>query len=247
MPVWENLKSTSPPNGCTYDFNAGTEVTLTTTANTDSVFAGWSDGTGSASGCTGKQSCTFTVTDDSSVTATFTKPTLSGEEGTIGTQLTITGPGFGDKKGKVLIGGIAAKIAKEEWTDDVITCTLNKVPPEGTHDVTIKPYKVDEILLPGAFTVEPPEITSLDTYQGAAGTPITISGNFFSTKKGKVYFEYEINGKLKKKKCKITDWGMDSITFEVPKTSKSFPAGDYQIKVMNKVGYADAPSAFTVN
>ncbi len=30
-------------NGCIYDFDTGTEVTLTATANTDSVFAGWSE------------------------------------------------------------------------------------------------------------------------------------------------------------------------------------------------------------
>ena len=235
-------------NGCIYDFDTGTEVTLTATANTDSVFAGWSEGTGSASGCNGTQSCTFNITDDSKVTATFTKPTLSSEEGTIGTQFTITGLGFGTKKGKVLIGEVATKIDRGDWADDSITCTLTSVPPEGIHNVKIKPYKADEIPLPNAFTVKPPEIDFLDSYDGVAGvSSITINGNFFGTKKGKVYLEYVKNDQLKKKNCRVTSWDMDSITFLVPKTSTSFPPGTYPLKVINKVGFTGAPSDFTIN
>jgi hypothetical protein len=90
----------------------------------------------------------------------------------------------------------------------------------------------------------PPEIASLDFNQGAAGTPITISGDFFSTKKGRVYLEDPVSGK--KKICKVTSWAMDSIMFIVPKVSKSFPAGAYLLKVKNKVGTAEALSEFVV-
>jgi len=170
-------------------------------------------------------------------------------EGTIGTQVTLSGTGFGEKKGKVLIGGVTVKIAKDGWKADSIACTVTKVPSVGTHDVIIKPYKADEIVLSNAFTIKPPEIEYLDFYHGVAGvSSITISGNFFSTKKGKVYLEYEDRyGRLKKKNCKVTSWGMDSITFIVPKTSKSFPAGTYPLKVTNKVGTAGAPSDFTID
>ena len=41
-------------------------------------------------------------------------------EGTVGTEITITGSGFGDAKGKVLIGTVAAKVTS--WTDTRITC-----------------------------------------------------------------------------------------------------------------------------
>ena len=34
---------------------------------------------------------------------------VPGPEGTLGTQIMLTGPGFGNKKGKVLIGGVAAE------------------------------------------------------------------------------------------------------------------------------------------
>jgi hypothetical protein len=107
----------------------------------------------------------------------------SPNEGTVGTQITIRGTGLGTKKGKVLIGGVATKIAKDGWKPDSITCTVTKVPSVGTHNVTIKPYKADEIVLSDAFNVKPPEIHSLDFYEGFAGTPITITGNYFGTKK----------------------------------------------------------------
>jgi Fe-S cluster biogenesis protein NfuA len=67
---------TSSPAGidcgatCTHTFTAGTMVTLTPTANTGSVFAGWSGA------CSGTGSCVVTMDQARSVTATFnTVPT----------------------------------------------------------------------------------------------------------------------------------------------------------------------------
>jgi hypothetical protein len=39
---------------------------------------------------------------------------------------------------------------------------------------------------------------------------------------------------------------MDTITFLVPKTSKSFPADTYSLKVENKVGIATAIPDFAI-
>jgi hypothetical protein len=167
-------------------------------------------------------------------------------EGTIGTEITIIGSGFGTQKGKVLIGGVAAKIAKDGWADDRIIALLTKVPPAGgPYNITITPQKAASITLSNAFTVKYPGIDSLDFYHGAIGDPIIITGNFFSTKKGKVYLGDQVSGK--KKNCKVTSWGMDSITFVVPKTSKSFPAGTYFLDVVNKIGVAEASSGFTID
>jgi hypothetical protein len=167
-------------------------------------------------------------------------------EGTIGTEITIIGSGFGTQKGKVLIGGVAAKIAKDGWADDRIIALLTKVPPAGEpYNITITPQKAASITLSNAFTVKYPGIDSLDFYHGAIGDPITITGNFFSTKKGKVYLEYEKNGLPKNKNCKVTSWNMDSITFVVPKGLVSGTA--YPLKVINKVGIAGAPSDFTID
>jgi C1A family cysteine protease len=54
--------------GCTGYFAQGTSVTLTAEAETGSAFAGWSGP------CTGKGTCTVTVSGNTNVTATFTPP-----------------------------------------------------------------------------------------------------------------------------------------------------------------------------
>ncbi len=56
---------------CTKSYTSGTSVTLTAAADAGSAFAGWSGGTGSASSCSGTGDCTFNITADSGVTATF--------------------------------------------------------------------------------------------------------------------------------------------------------------------------------
>ncbi|MEM8859195.1 MAG: choice-of-anchor Q domain-containing protein, partial [Chloroflexota bacterium] len=50
---------------CTYSFDYGTVVTLTATADSESQFAGWSNG------CTGSGQCIMTIEADSSIVATF--------------------------------------------------------------------------------------------------------------------------------------------------------------------------------
>jgi hypothetical protein len=114
------------------------------------------------------------------------------------------------------------------------------LPPGIAYDVVLQlkePKGVDPITLPGAFTMMAPEIGTVDPNTGAKGTEVEISGNFFSTKKGKVY--------LGEKKCKVSSWGMDSITFVVPKGLVS--GSTYPLKVINKVGIAEALSVFTIN
>jgi hypothetical protein len=110
---------------------------------------------------------------------------------TIGTQYTIAGSGFGSTKGKVLIGNVSAKVSS--WADDSITITINRVPlPAGPHDVVIKPNPngdISPMVLPGAFTVMDPAIGSLSSDRGAPGDEITITGKYFSTRKGRVYLE----------------------------------------------------------
>jgi hypothetical protein len=160
--------------------------------------------------------------------------------GTIGTEGVVYGTGFGTKKGKVLIGGFAAKVVT--WEDDKITGLLKKVPlSAGTYDVIVmpQPYKTSpRITFPYAFTVIKPQIGLHFIHHGTPGTEITAAAMFLGTKKGKAYLEYLDNGQPKKKNCKVTSWTMDpssgvsEIRFVVPKLN----SGDYTLKVTNKVG-----------
>ena len=73
-----------------------------------------------------------------------------------------------------------------------------------------------------------PDITSVEPNSGVEGTFIQISGNYFSTKKGKVYLEDPDTGK--RKNCKVTSWDMNSIMFVAPKASKNFLPGNLPLE-----------------
>ncbi len=98
-------------------------------------------------------------------------------DGTIGTVLTINGSGFGDRKGKVLINGIPAKIAKEDWSPTQITCTIKKppLPVEVAHPVSVVVNRVPT-LLDGTFTLRGLVLDELLTSSGAHPDPIKITG-----------------------------------------------------------------------
>ena len=239
----------SPPGiscgiACTAQFLYGTTVTLTTEADIGTTFFGW---TGACSGT--NPECVVNINDDLTVNATFnlinSPPELSTNSGTIGTQLTVTGSGFGSKKGKLLIGGAATKIAKGVWTPASIIGVIKKALPPGiAYDVVLKakePKGVAPTTLPKVFTIMAPDITSVLPDSGAEGATIEISGNFFSTKKGKVY--------LGEKKCKMLLWemnatsGISRIQFIVP--GKITP-GLHNLTVTNKVGSDTLANGFTI-
>ena len=119
---------------------------------------------------------------------------------------------FGDKKGKVLIGTVAAKVTS--WTNTRISATVKKVPlPVGPYKVSFS-TKFATITLPDDFTVKNPELDPLtdDNKSGIPEEEIVLTGRFFGTKKGKVYLEELSSGK--KKSCKVTNWYMNPATGE---------------------------------
>ena len=237
---------TSDPAGiscgtdCSEPYLYGTVVTLSAKANAGSTFAGWYGG-----GCSGTGTCVVTMNADSMVPALFLPAASSTTEGTIGTKLNLTGTSFGTKKGKVLIGGVATKIATDGWKPNSINCTITKLPSAGIpHDIIImiQPYKTTPpIILSAAFTVKTPQLNPLGANHGTTGSLVTITGNFFGTKKGKVYLENPTTGK--KKSCRIKYWYMEpangesTLTFLVPNLPKNFSYGEpYPLKITNKVG-----------
>ena len=228
--------------GCGELFLKDTLVTLSAIADSGTEFAGWSGG-----GCSGTGECTITITATTSVDALFLKQV------TVGSDIAITGFDFGDKKGKVLIGEVAAKIAS--WTDTLISGTMKKVPlPAGIYNASITSKAMGTKNLDNAFIVKNPELDPLtdSNRSGRPGVEIIVTGKFFGIKKGKVYLEYQSNGQTKKKSCKVSYWFMNPTTgeselkFFVPKLSNSFPADSYPLKVDNKIGIATADTDFTI-
>ena len=167
---------------------------------------------------------------------------VPGPEGILGTQITLTGPGFGNKKGKVLIGGITAKIIS--WDDSTIICEIKKGLPSGPYDIVVipkEPKGADPITMRVPFTMTAPEILFVDPNSGVSGDERVISGNHFGPKKGKVY--------LGDKSCKVLSWTMDAatgeseITFVVPKKMAS---GTYDVTLTGKAGSATLTNGFTI-
>jgi len=208
---------------CSETFDAGTEVTLTGTAVSGSVFAGWSGG-----GCSGKEPCKVTLNAETTVTAAFeiipSQFVINPFEGTYGTKVTITGSSFGTQPGKVFIGTMALKI--ESWANDTIRGILLKALAPGTYDVKIQPKEpkgVLPIIEKNFFTVKGAEIHWVEKAEGSAFDQVTVQGKFFGNKTGKVYLEYELGGSLIRKACKAILWKMDQtsgeseIVFIVPK------------------------------
>ena len=92
------------------------------------------------------------------------------------------------------------------------------------------------------YTVKAPEIASVVPNSGSIGNQITISGNFFGSKKPKVYLGYLSKGKPTKKSCSIISWGDDAIVFAVP----TLPLGSYDVIVTNSVGSDTLPGGFII-
>jgi len=152
-------------------------------------------------------------------------------KGTIGTEMTIYGSGFGAKKGKVLIGNVALTVL--EWTAESIQCKLTKTLPPGSYNVTIRPQTkgASPIIFENGFTVKAPEIDSIEPTSGSIGNEITINAYYFGNKKGKVT--------LGGKSCRVISWTMNAATgesearFLIP---KGLGPGTHELKVTNVVG-----------
>jgi hypothetical protein len=128
-----------------------------------------------------------------------------------------------------------------------------------------EPKGAEPIVYEKAFTIMAPEITTVDPSSGSTPDEIEISGNYFGTKKGKVYLMDSVSGRRKicriteedwgmyelevgQKACRVKEWtmnpttGVSTLRFVV---FRKLRAGTYGVEVVNKVGRATA--VFTVN
>ncbi len=173
----------------------------------------------------------YTAFDSFTMLTAAPKLIISPDRGTVGTEFSITGSGFGVKKGKVLLGTGTSKIM--DWADDSIQCQLTRALPAGAYDLTIKPQTKGSspMTISDGFTVEAPGIDSINPPRGSTGDEITVNGSFFGTAKGRVT--------LGGKSCRVSKWTMDSATgeseiqFVVP---KGLSSGTRELKVTNSVG-----------
>jgi hypothetical protein len=165
-------------------------------------------------------------------------------EGTLGSEITLKGTGYGAKKGKVTVGGLALKIL--EWTSVKIRGSMSKAMSSGGYPIVLQakdPKGVGPVTV-GNFEMKAPEIVWMDKYHGVTGDQVSIIGKFFGTKKGKVL----LGTGAKPKSCKVVSWTMNPVTgngqivFVVP---KGLAKGAQELEIMGKVG--TATGGFTVD
>jgi hypothetical protein len=165
---------------------------------------------------------------------------VSPREGTVGTELTLSGSGFGEKRGEVLIGPEKCKVLA--WSAEKITCKVVKPQTGGAYLVTVLlqgDKKPAEPLTFTAFTMRGPQIIPADTPSGliSDGETVTILGDFFGDKRGDVSVVDQSGATVT---AKVVDWSMKSIRVEIPRTLIG-ATGDFVLKVKNEVGDAFRP------
>jgi hypothetical protein len=175
-------------------------------------------------------------------------------EGSAYDQVTIKGKFFGTKKGAVYLEygegeNLIRKSCKvSSWTmdpttgDSEIVFVVPTMLPE-VCDVVVDPYGViPEVEGEDRFEVMAPKIGPIEPVSASVGSQVSISGNFFGSKKPKVYLGYMSNGKPTKKSCSIISWGDDEIIFIVP----NLPVGSYDVIVTNSVGSDTVVGGFQI-
>jgi hypothetical protein len=162
---------------------------------------------------------------------------LSPTEGTLGTAFTISGSGFGSKKGVVRLGRKVCDI--DSWSDKKIQCTLRFPMAAGVYDVVVDPLgNRAETRLPGAFAVRPPFVAPplIRPRFLTEREIVTITGGFFGTKGALLKVQLE-DRQGNTKTCRVIRQAMNWFAIQLPKGM----SGRCTLRVSNVVGSDAVP------
>ncbi|MGA8430401.1 MAG: choice-of-anchor D domain-containing protein, partial [Candidatus Sulfotelmatobacter sp.] len=189
------IQTVSPTNGV-----AGTQVTVTgsgfgTIEGSGAVMIGsapgsvvsWSDGqivatvnTGSTSGIVQVQQNSLSSNSVSFTVNGATVLGVSPGSGVPGTQVTVTGSGFGASQGNGSVWlGTAAGIVNS-WSDTQVVATVSSGAISGNAQILQNGVWSNSV----PFTVEVPHIQSINPNSGSAGTVVTVTGSGFGSAQG---------------------------------------------------------------
>lgn len=157
----------------------------------------------------------------------------------VGSQVTITGQGFTNKKGSVKIGIKTAVIVS--WTDSSIVIKLPTI-KAGTYPVKVI-NKNKTSVETEQLTLHAPEISAMSVSGGAAKTkvPVTINGQYFGT--GVKPVVYLVSSKNNRIKATVLNGYADAqLTITTPKLK----AGNYAVLIVNSAGNSGQSSSFIV-
>jgi hypothetical protein len=194
-----------------------------------------------------KRTGSFMATFSCSIAICLVVPALVGQQagisevspmqGTVGTEVSLSGSGFGAKLGKVLLGAEKSKVVS--WTDTAITFVVDAPQSSGHYQIRVLPQgdkRPAEPMEFEAFTVRRPMIAPAQTAAELDwdGSAVTIRGEFFGDKAGVVSLAY-VDTSVEFKRAKVVEWSTDAVRFELPPGL----AGRFLLVVRNGVG-ADA-------
>ena len=113
----------------------------------------------------------------------LTAPIITGitpTSGTAGTQITISGSGFGTAQGggRILLGSLSGMVSS--WSDTQIVANVSQSSTSGFAQVFQNGIASNKI----NFSVSAPAITSVTPTSGPAGTQVTITGSGFGASQG---------------------------------------------------------------
>lgn len=157
---------------------------------------------------------------------------VSPSEGSIGTQVTLHGAGFGAKSGSVkLVGskGTKATLKVASWSDTQIQTKVSKG-SEGTFKFVVKTKAGKKVPASQLFFLRPPKVTSVVPKKASAGESITVAGDFFGETKANVKGVLKIGGNT----AQVSSWSMQKIEAVVPNGSELL--GVESLQVLNKIG-----------
>jgi hypothetical protein len=233
-PVWQSLASDGDWTPVAYDLSqfavdqatVYVKFTMGPTGSTDTTnrYSGWN-------------------IDDLEVSSSPVFPA----EGTTGTEFSVVGSGFGARKGKASIKNTSAEIslAVVDWSDGLIRCRLSKPAASGVYDLTIVPVRGSPVV-EGAIEIRSPEIADIQQARDSSGQLVlAIEGDFFGTKKGKVYLSHleSPSGNQKKTSCTVTIWTNGYIECRIP---DGMAPGTYDLIIANGVAAVMEPAAVTL-
>jgi hypothetical protein len=190
-----NITSVTPTSGV-----AGTQVTITGSGfgatkgsgrvwlgTTDGVVVSWSDAQVVATVASGSQTGTVAILQggvwSNSVTFAVSIPTITSvtpTSGVSGTQVTITGSGFGATQGsgRVWLGTTDGVVVS--WSDAQVVATVASGSQTGTVAILQGGVWSNSV----NFAMVTPTITSVAPTSGVAGTQVTITGSGFGATQG---------------------------------------------------------------
>ena len=139
---------------------------------------------------------------------TGTNPTI----GPVGTQVQISGSGFGSSQSTVAFNGVNATIVN--WADTLITATVPAAAITGPVKVTVAGVASNVNVY---FNVPPPAVNSIFPTSGIVGTQVTINGAGFQTSQGSSTVSFNGNA------ATVVSWNDSQIVARVPASAITGP------------------------